>query len=114
MSETNMCKVKNSKYRRGNDGVDWINIQDQLEATIIDRKQRYGDFYDVSVTSQGLKNVMIKSPNWKELSPDKKEALEMVVHKISRILNGDPEFKDSWLDIAGYIFRAIENLKGTD
>lgn len=29
---------------------------------------------------------------WQRLSPDKKEALEMIQHKIVRILNRDPEF----------------------
>jgi hypothetical protein len=31
-----------------------------------------------------------------------KEALDMVAHKIGRILNGDPTYTDSWHDIAGY------------
>ena len=45
---------------------------------------------------------MIDSPNWAALSDDKKEALGMIAHKIARILNGDPEYGDSWHDIAGY------------
>ena len=45
---------------------------------------------------------MIDSPNWETLSDDKKEALEMTALKIGRILNGDPEYADSWHDIAGY------------
>jgi len=42
-----------------------------------------------------------------KLSDDKKEALEMTAHKIGRILNGDAEYKDSWLNIIGYI-RLVE------
>jgi len=26
----------------------------------------------------------------------------MILHKIARILNGDPEYSDNWHDIAGY------------
>ena len=26
----------------------------------------------------------------------------MILHKISRIVNGDPNYKDSWTDIIGY------------
>jgi len=26
----------------------------------------------------------------------------MICHKISRIVNGDPNYKDSWHDIIGY------------
>ena len=40
--------------------------------------------------------------NWEELSPAQKESLEMIVHKIARILNGDPNYADSWHDISGY------------
>jgi hypothetical protein len=31
-----------------------------------------------------------------------KEGLHMILHKIGRIVNGDPDYVDSWLDIAGY------------
>lgn len=53
------------------------------------------------------------SKNWskKELSSDKQEALEMIAHKIGRILNGDPNYKDSWTDIAGYAQLVADTLK---
>jgi hypothetical protein len=31
-----------------------------------------------------------------------REALEIDAHKIGRILAGDPDFRDHWLDRAGY------------
>ena len=33
---------------------------------------------------------------------EEQEALDMIFHKIARILNGDPNYADSWHDIAGY------------
>ena len=30
------------------------------------------------------------------------EALEMIAHKIARILSGDADYADNWVDIAGY------------
>ncbi len=39
---------------------------------------------------------------WIRLSFSQREALEMIAHKIGRILNGDPDYADSWHDIAGY------------
>ena len=51
---------------------------------------------------------MVDAPNWKELSDDKIEALDMCAHKIGRILNGDPSYKDSWTDIIGYA-KLVEN-----
>ena len=41
-------------------------------------------------------------PGWKNLLPHQRESLDMIQHKISRILNGDPNIVDSWADIAGY------------
>lgn len=71
--------------------------------TLRQRGSRYGAFPGHAKITQGLKRVMHESPNWEFLSDDKKEALEMVAHKIGRILNGDPEYHDSWHDITGYV-----------
>jgi hypothetical protein len=78
-----------------------------IEETLNERGKRYGDFDTHAIITQCLKDVMHEKiddcpTNWVDLSPDKKEALEMIAHKIGRILNGDPNYKDSWVDIAGY------------
>jgi hypothetical protein len=36
------------------------------------------------------------------MKSSQKESLEMIMHKVARILNGDPNYSDSWHDIAGY------------
>jgi hypothetical protein len=75
-----------------------IPIKEILEQ----RGERYGYFTNHAHISQNMKFIMRKSKQWTNLSDDKKEALDMIVHKIARILNGDPEYKDSWTDIRGY------------
>lgn len=75
-----------------------MNVDNTLE----DRGKRYGDFAEHARITQSIKRAMRNSPNWEDLSDDKKEALEMAAHKIGRILNGDPEYADSWHDIIGY------------
>lgn len=79
-----------------------------IDATLAERGSRYGDFKEHSRITQSIKKAMRDSPNWNSLSDDKKEALEMNAHKIGRILNGDPDYKDSWTDICGYS-RLVEN-----
>lgn len=69
---------------------------------LAERGQRYGDFFNHAAITQNLKGVMYEQGNWYKLSPDQQEALEMIAHKIGRILNGDPNYADSWVDIAGY------------
>tara|TARA_R110001599_G_scaffold100770_9_gene258138 strand:+ start:5389 stop:5901 length:513 start_codon:yes stop_codon:yes gene_type:complete len=73
----------------------------------------YGEFSDRARISQNIKNAMQDSQNWSSLSNDKKESLEMIASKISRILNGDPECKDSWHDITGYT-KLVENTLKDD
>ena len=79
----------------------------QIDNTLAERGSRYGDFDDQAFIVQELKAVMHETPNWDELEADQKEALEMVAHKIGRILNGDPNYIDSWHDIIGYV-RLVE------
>ena len=73
-----------------------------IDAVLEERGSRYGDFPDHAKITQNIKRAMYASPNWPILLDDKKEALEMIAHKIKRILNGDPNYADSWTDIIGY------------
>lgn len=70
--------------------------------TLAERGNRYGDFATHAQITQDLKAVFVASPKWATLNAAMKEGLEMVAHKIGRILNGDPTYGDSWHDIAGY------------
>lgn len=74
------------------------------------RAIRYGAFTDNAVISQRLKLQMRACPKWSTLDDDMHEALEMIAHKISRILAGDPHYDDSWIDIAGYATRVADRL----
>jgi hypothetical protein len=38
--------------------------------------------------------------------------LDMICHKIGRIINGDPDYADSWHDIAGYAQLVANRLNG--
>jgi len=77
-------------------------IKMSIERTLQERGNKYGVFIMHSHITQNIKVAMKDSENWTELTCDKKEALEMIAHKIGRILNGDPEYKDSWHDIICY------------
>jgi hypothetical protein len=73
-----------------------------IDTTLAERGERYGAFTGHAHITQGIKGVMQTSPQWPNLTFDQKEALEMVAHKVGRILNGDPNYIDSWTDIIGY------------
>jgi hypothetical protein len=73
-----------------------------VEEVLGDRKKTHGDFAVHARITQGLKNEMHGGPRWEYLNDSQREALEMIVHKIGRILAGNPGFADHWIDIAGY------------
>jgi hypothetical protein len=73
-----------------------------IEATLNERGTRYGEFVDHAVITQSLKESMRCAEGWDRLESHHQEALHMIAHKIGRILNGDPNYCDSWHDIAGY------------
>ena len=81
-----------------------------INETLKERGSRYGEFKSHARITQNIKFAM-NDGNWHDLKSDKKEALEMIAHKIGRIINGDPEYKDSWVDIAGYAQLVADTLK---
>jgi hypothetical protein len=44
------------------------------------------------------------------MTPSQKEGIEMIEHKLCRILCGDPNFRDHWQDITGYAMRVLEAI----
>lgn len=78
-----------------------------IDNTLEERGTRYGNFDEQAKITQNIKRAMVTGRNWCKLAPDQREALEMVAHKIGRILNGDPDYIDSWHDIIGYV-RLVE------
>jgi hypothetical protein len=54
---------------------------------------------------------MFNAHGYVRLSAMQREALDMIAHKIARILNGNPDVHDHWHDIVGYASLVAENLE---
>lgn len=89
-----------------------IPVNSGIDKTLSERGNRYGNFTEHARITQNIKRAMADSPNWQTISDDKRESLEMLAHKIGRILNGDPEYADSWHDIIGYT-KLVEDTLST-
>jgi hypothetical protein len=87
-----------------------LDTNNDIAATLVQRGNRYGKFTGHAKITQTLKKAMRATDNWEKLSDDQKESLEMVAHKIGRVLNGDPDYDDSWIDIAGYAKLVADRL----
>lgn len=90
----------------------WMQFTTPTEALITERGSRYGKFKDGADIMQSLKDTMRDVDGWNNLTASQKEALDMIQHKIGRILNGDPTYDDSWKDIAGYATLIVNELNG--
>ena len=98
-------------------------------STFLDqRKSRHGDFKIQADISQALKRLVrgeaeesfqeagtntVVLNHWSAMSPHQQEALEMILHKVARIMAGDANYDDHWRDVGGYAFRVEETLERT-
>ena len=86
----------------------------EVDATLDARAVEYGKFIEGAEVMQMLKRVVLNALNNRDktLAHDQAEALDMIIHKIGRIINGNPDVMDHWLDIAGYAQLVADRLNG--
>lgn len=77
-------------------------MTDNIDTLLDERQKTHGDYAHHAFITQELKHVMQTQQNWLRLSPSQREALDMIAHKIGRVLAGNPNHADHWDDIAGY------------
>jgi hypothetical protein len=82
-----------------------------VETTLKEREGRYGPYAGHAGLAQAIKDVMRASCGWERCDPSMREGLEMIAHKIARVLNGDPGYADNWHDIAGYATLVERGIK---
>lgn len=83
----------------------------EIRDTLNERAKTHGDYAEHAAIAQSIKRQMRHSPNWLHLEFHKAETLDMIAHKIGRILAGDSSFHDHWHDIAGYATLTADRLK---
>ena len=86
---------------------------DSIDATLAERGTKYGKFIDQAAVTYKLKNVLREHSgvHSKSYSYDQAEALDMICVKLGRIVNGDADYADSWVDIAGYAKLVSDRLQ---
>jgi hypothetical protein len=97
-------------------------MSNNINEILSERGSRYGVFTGHARITQALKRVIGEhtplgrtrddGSHGSHLAPDQQEALDMICHKIGRIINGDPDYADSWQDIAGYAQLVANRLIG--
>ncbi len=91
-----------------------------IRNTLNERGSVYGAFKDNAFVAQTLKDIWRESKGHGRLCMEPitrntqsvvNEGMEMVMHKIARLCNGDPAHLDSWVDIVGYAQLVVDHLK---
>jgi hypothetical protein len=97
-----------------------LTVPPQMEGTISvgevldQRAVDYGQFKNGAELMQAMKRLIADhaQKHGKTFADDQWEALEMIIHKIGRIINGNPDKVDHWIDIAGYAKLVALRLEG--
>ena len=74
----------------------------EIKDILIARASSHGQFDVFSSVAQNIKDAVQASPNWDDLCPVYKEGLDMICHKIARIVSGNPYHIDHIVDLQGY------------
>jgi len=75
------------------------------------RETTHGSFRMKSAFIQNIMKNISELSTYKDMTPDQKESIHMILVKLSRIIYGNPNHKDHWDDIAGYAELISETLK---
>jgi len=88
--------------------------EDRVNEILDKRAATYGTFVGAAGITQGLKAIIRDGSGGAttSLASDQQEALDMICSKIARIVNGNPNYVDSWVDIAGYAQLIVNRLNG--
>lgn len=82
-----------------------------IKGLLAERGARYGTFERNAEIMQDMKRALRESPSWDKMTDSMREALEMSVHKMGRIVGGDPYCLDNWLDAIGYLQLVVDELE---
>jgi len=73
-----------------------------------ERGSRYGEYSDVAKTSQSIKDCYGDRLTYESTTI---ESLDMIANKIARIVNGDRDYEDNWVDIMGYAQLELDAIR---
>lgn len=87
----------------------------QIGQVLEERGTRYGEFKTQAIIAQSMHIVLeqgmkVAGKTRFDFAPDQLEAINMIFNKLGRIVNGDPNYSDSWRDIAGYATLVADRL----
>lgn len=79
---------------------------------IPNRDHQHGGIDAVGNVAQNIKAAIRSGQNWHRLTNGEREALDMIAHKLARVLSGaNPHDTEHWEDLAGYPQAVLRSSK---
>lgn len=80
-------------------------------AIIAARQQTHGNFASTAWMAQRLRDTFRHDLGWERLSIVQREVADSSAIKWARILSGDPNCEDHWVDLIGYAELALIEIR---
>jgi hypothetical protein len=90
---------------------DLARYKEPIDRLLVEREKTHGPYKVKAKIIQDLKCAMELTEGWDNLNDMQRESLHMIAHKIGRILSGDPNVEDHWLDCSGYAMLVVHGLR---
>ena len=85
---------------------------DGVEKVISTREATHGSYADTARVAQTLKRVLRnETAHYETLNSRQRESLDLICTKLARIVSGNANEPDHWLDIQGYAKIAIDEVE---
>ena len=94
-------KMQNARLNKSSNDKD-EEEQPYLKEVLNQRQKTHGEFSEVSKTYADFIKILEKTGFFNKCEDHHRLAIDVIFQKLARILNGDMNFYDHWVDICGY------------
>lgn len=85
-----------------------------IEAMLAERGASYGEYADGAKIAMDMFAVAQAAPSYPAMSAAQQYAVFMILAKLSRMLNGNPNEPDNLRDVIGYSTLVLNTLTGDE
>lgn len=85
-----------------------------IETILAERGATYGEYPVGAKIAIDMFDVAQASPSYRKMTAAQQYAVFMILAKLSRALNGDPNHVDDWSDVVGYATLVLKTLTGDE
>lgn len=85
--------------------------QNNIDSILSERQSQYGCYEDVAKTTQDILKAL-RIGNYENMPEPHQESLHMIASKMARLVHGDANHLDSWVDIGGYSKLIVNLIEG--